>query len=232
MPVIASADDACPTRRRASSNGTGFWLTSYIGANRYTAGADASAEPGAIYPVAFLVEQDADAVVGAHYHQADQFQVMVAGNGRLGTHGVAAAAVHFAGAWSPYGPLVAGDEGLQYFTLRNGWDPGARYMEFPDNRAARRSVPRRHREKVGEIASTADGLWARRYHIAAGESVAGPNPADGGGQFWLVLSGSLRHDGKTVPPRSCVFVHPEEPSLTVVAGAGGLDAMAMQFPRP
>ena len=59
MPVIASADDACPTRRRASSNGTGFWLTSYIGANRYTAGADASAQPGAIYPVAFLVEQDA-----------------------------------------------------------------------------------------------------------------------------------------------------------------------------
>ncbi|HEY2620091.1 MAG TPA: hypothetical protein VGI78_22300 [Acetobacteraceae bacterium] len=232
MPVIISADDAHPTRRRASSNGTGFWLTSYIGVNRYTASAETPPEPGAIYPMAFLVEQDPDAVVGAHYHQADQFQVMVAGNGRLGTHGVAAAAMHFAGAWSPYGPLAAGHDGLQYFTLRNGWDPGARYMEFPDNRAALRSVPRLHREVVGEIAPTADGLWARRYHIAAGESAAAPDAANGGGQFWLVLSGSLRHGGKTMPPRSCVFVHPEEAPLTVVAGADGLDAMAMQFPRP
>ena len=69
--------------------------------------------------------------------------------------------MHFAGAWSPYGPLAAGGDGLQYFTLRNGWDPGARYMEFPDNRAALRALPRRHREAVGEIAATADGLWTR-----------------------------------------------------------------------
>ncbi len=27
--------------------------------------------------MAFLVEQDADAVVGAHYHQADRFQVIM-----------------------------------------------------------------------------------------------------------------------------------------------------------
>ena len=53
-----------------------------------------------MYPMAFLVEQDADAVVGAHYHQADQFQVVVGGSGRLGAHGVAAGAVHFAGAWT------------------------------------------------------------------------------------------------------------------------------------
>ena len=43
-----------------------------------------------MYPMAFLVEQDPGAVVGAHYHQADQFQVMVGGSGRLGTHDVAA----------------------------------------------------------------------------------------------------------------------------------------------
>jgi hypothetical protein len=231
MPVIVSADDARPTRRRASSNGTGFWLTSYIGANRYTAGAETPPEPGTIYPMAFLVEQDPDAVVRAHYHQADQFQLIVGGSGRLGRHDVAAPDVHFAAAWSPYGPLAAGDAGLQYFTLRNGWDPGAHYMEFPDNRAVLRSVPRVHREAVGEITPTADGQWARRFHIAAGESVAAPDPADGAGQFWLVLSGSLRHDDRTLPPRSCAFVYPNEEPLTAVAGPDGLEAMAMQFPR-
>ena len=145
MPVIASAEDACPSRRRASSNGADFWLTSYIGANRYTSDAETSPEPGTIYPMAFLVEQDAGAIVGAHYHQADQFQVIVGGAGRLGHHDIGAPTVHFAGAWSPYGPLSAGSDGLQYFTLRNGWDPGARYMEFAGNRAStpmNRRLPR------------------------------------------------------------------------------------------
>ena len=230
MPMIASADNARTTRRRANSNGTGFWLSTYVGANRYTPGAEAPPGQGAIYPMAFLVEQDPGAVVGAHYHQVDQFQVIVGGNGRLGTHDVTTAGVHFAGAWSPYGPLTASAEGLQYFTLRNGWDPGARYMEFPDNRAALRALSRRHREAVGAIAPTVDGLWTRRYDIAAGEGVTAPDPAAGGGQFWLVLRGSLRHDGRTLPPRSCVFVHPEDGSFAAVAGADGLEAIAMQFP--
>lgn len=231
MPVIASADDAQPTRRRANSNGTGFWLTSYIGANRYTATAGTPPASSALYPMAFLVEQDPGAVVGAHYHQADQFQVMVGGSGRLGIHDVAASAIHFAGAWSPYGPVAAGRDGLQYFTLRNGWDTGARYMEFPDNRAALRSMSRRHREAVGTITPAGDGLWTRCLDVAAGDCLAGSDPASGGGQFWLVLAGSMRHDARTLSPRSCLFVHPEEAPLTAVAGADGLKAMAMQFPR-
>jgi hypothetical protein len=182
--------------------------------------------------MAFLVEQDADAVVGAHYHQADQFQVVVGGSGRLGTHDVAEGAVHFAGAWTAYGPLAAGGDGLHYFTLRNGWDPGARYMEFPDNRATLRSLPRRHREMVGEIASGADGLCAHRHDIAAGDGMTGPDPASGGGQFWLVLAGSMLCDGVALPPLSCVFVSPDEAPFTTVAGTDGLLVLALQYPHP
>jgi hypothetical protein len=231
MPVTASADDVRPTRRRASSNGAEFWLTSYIGANRYTPCSGEPPAPEAIYPMAFLVEQDPGSIVGAHYHQADQFQVVVSGAGRLGHHELAAVSVHFAGAWSPYGPLRAGAEGLQYFTLRNGWDSGARYMEFPENRAALRTVSRRHRELVGEIEPAADGLCARRHCLAAGCSVAGPHPATGAGQFWVVLSGSLLCNGTALPPRSCVFVSPDDPAFSGVAGVDGLDVLAMQFPR-
>jgi hypothetical protein len=230
MPVIASADDVRPTRRRASSNGTGFWLTTYIGANRYVQAADTPPAPGVAYPMAFLVEQDAGAVVGAHYHQADQFQVMVGGGGRLGRHDVAAADVHFAGARSPYGPLAAGDEGLCYFTLRNGWDPGARYMEFADNRAALRAVPRKHREAVGAIETAPDGLCVRQCDVAAGRRVAGPDPANGGGQFWLVLTGSLIRGGDALPMRSCVFVYPNEPHFSAVAGDAGVTVLMLQFP--
>jgi hypothetical protein len=231
MPVIASAEDVRPARQRASSNGTGFWLTTYIGANRYSAGGNAPPPPGDVYPMAFLVEQDANAVVGAHYHQADQFQVIVGGSGRLGRHDVGTTDVHFAGAWSPYGPLSSGVAGLEYFTLRNGWDPGARYMEFPDNRAALRLLPRRHREAVGETAPAADGLSARRLRLGPGESVTGAEPSGGAGQFWLVLAGSMTCQGTVLPARSCVFVFPEEARFTAAPGPDGLDVLAMQFPR-
>jgi hypothetical protein len=169
--------------------------------------------------------------VGAHYHQADQFQVIVGGAGRLGTHDVTAGDVHFAGAWTAYGPLRAGGGGLQYFTLRNGWDPGARYMEFPDNRATLRRLPRRHREAVGEIAPDADGLCTRRYRLAAGEAVTGPDPGAGGGQFWLLVSGTMTRDGTHLPARSCAFVHPQDAPFNAVAGVDGLELLLLQFPR-
>jgi hypothetical protein len=222
--IIASAEDAHPTRRRASSNGTGFWLTTYIGANRYTRGDDTPPEPGTIYPMAFLVEQDPKAVVGAHYHQADQFQVMVDGSGRLGRHDVASGDVHFAGARSAYGPLAAGTAGLTYFTLRNGWDPGARYMEFPDNRAALRALPRRHREQVGLIEGS------RRFSLTTGERIEGPAPSLSAGQFWLVLSGNLQCDDRTLPQRSCVFLHPHDPPFTAHATTDA-SVLLLQFPK-
>ena len=231
MPVIASAEDARATRRRASSNGTPFWLTSYIGANRYSQGSGEPPTPGTIYPMAFLVEQDPDAVVGAHYHQADQFQVMVGGAGRLGTHDVTEGAVHFAGAWTAYGPLTAGHVGLHYFTLRNGWDPGARYMALADNRASLRSLPRRHREAVGEVAAAPDGLCTRRYQLDAGSTIEGPSPVASGGQFWLVLAGSMLHDATSLPPRSCVFVYPHEAAFTAFVGLDGVTVLMLQFPK-
>lgn len=231
MPVTACADDARPSRRRANSNGADFWLTSYIGANRYAASAGDPPAPGSIYPMAFLVEQDAGSVVGAHYHQADQFQVVVGGTGRLGRHDVAPGAIHYAGAWSPYGPLAAGSNGLQYFTLRNGWDPGARYMEFADNRAALRATARHHREATGDSMSTEDGLCAQHHILAPREQVTGPEPSTGAGQFWLVLSGNLLCEGRELPVRSCVFVDPNEPPLTAIAGATGLRVLTVQYPR-
>ncbi len=242
MPVTAAAEAALATRRRAVSAGAGFWHTTFIGANRYRPDAAPPPAPDAIYPVAFLVEQDAGAIVGAHFHQADQFQVMLRGGGRLGTHDAGPIAVHFAGAFSAYGPIRAGAEGLHYFTLRNGWDPGARYMpgaraDLPRSRRHRMALagplPERSGEAIGRetvLGPEPDGLATWRWRLSEGAQLDGPDPADGRGQFWLVLAGALWR-GETLGPRSCVFVGPEEPGLIGTAGAGGLDVLAMQFPR-
>ncbi len=243
MPVTATTDDALATRRRAVSKDATFWHTSFIGANRYGPASAQSSDPGAVYPVAFLVEQDPDVTVGAHFHQSDQFQVVVQGAGRLGTHAVAPIAIHFTAAFSPYGPIRAGAEGISYFTLRNGWDPGARYM--PGARADL-PRPRRHREAMAGpltavdalaagresiLGPEPDGLAAWRWRLLEDARLEGPDPQAGRGQFWLVLGGTLMRDGQALGRHACVFIGGDEPALVAAAGAGGLDLLVMQFPH-
>src|SRR6201994_1706941 len=144
MILTAKSDVQRETRRRRTGNG---WHTTFIGENRNTLKqGQAAPEAGVLYPMAFLVEKDPHAVVKPHFHQADQYQVVVQGGGRLGTHDVASVAVHYTDAFSAYGPIIAADEGISWFTLRNAWDPGARYM--PASRRQLREARARfqHRE--------------------------------------------------------------------------------------
>src|ERR1700722_3409823 len=137
MILTANSEVARQTARRKTGNG---WLTTFIGRNRNTLPeGEAPPEAGTLYPMAFLVEKDPHAVVKPHFHQADQYQVVVQGGGRLGQHDVGTVGVHYTDAWSAYGPIVAADDGISWFTLRNAWDPGARYMptEREQLRAAR-----------------------------------------------------------------------------------------------
>ena len=251
--MIYTADSivAQQTNRRRTGNG---WNTSYIGKNRTTLPAGEAPPPGDIvYPMAFLVEKDAAAIVKPHFHSADQYQVVVQGGGRLGVHDVASVAVHYTDAWSAYGPIVAADEGISWFTLRNTWDPGARYM--PAERQALREARARfqHREStcgplaalsdaelaaLSDVSGTAlieqtkDGLGTWRYTVKPGGIARGPDPSTGGGQFWLVTSG-MAHvpGGALLPPNSTVFIGPDDAALAMTAGAMGADLLCMQFPK-
>src|SRR5678816_3651970 len=69
-------------------------------------------------PTVFLVEQAPNVSLRTHFHRQNQFQIFVRGSGTIGRHPLGPLMVHYAGAYSGYGPLVAGPEGLAYFTLR------------------------------------------------------------------------------------------------------------------
>jgi hypothetical protein len=254
MPLIASAETARVNRRRGSApDGVTFWHTLYLGTTRYNM-APGTPDPAAdaLFPMAFLVEQDPGSTANAHYHQQDQFQLVVGGHGTLGLHEIRPTTVHFTGAHTAYGPIKASKtEGVWYFTLRNGFDPGARFMTMPENRIALRTIPdRKHRESVagplpaptvartGAPVGTAetllgpdpDGMTAWRYHLGPGETVTGPDPAKGRGQYWVVTSGSLTHNGENLPELSCAFVYPDDRPFAGTAGSQGLEVIAMQFP--
>ena len=246
MTMIASAEQARTNRRRGSApDGVTFWHTLYLGTSRYNM-APGTPDPAAdaLFPMAFLVEQDPGSTANAHYHQQDQFQLVVGGYGTLGLHDVRPVTVHFTGAHTAYGPIRASqDEGVWYFTLRNGFDPGARFMTMPENRVALRTVPgRTHRESVaGPLSAPTlpaetllgpepDGMAAWRYTLEPGETVDGPNPASGRGQYWVVTSGSMIRDLETLPKLSCAFVFPDDAPFQAKAGVDGLEVVAMQFP--
>jgi hypothetical protein len=250
--VVLTADSilARSTRRRQTSTG---WNTAYIGANRYTLPPDEKPPADdALHPMAFLVEKGPGAVTRPHFHQADQFQVVVAGRGMLGDHEFSDGAVHYTDAYSAYGPIVAGKSGIWWFTLRNRWDPGARYM--PAEREVLNAARDRHQHwelttevmpaaLLGELCEATavscrplleaeDGLAGWRYRIPPCTAIAGRAPRTGGGQFWLVLAGDAAVDGgDPLPANSCIFVGPEDPAFARASGPVGAELLCLQFRR-
>ena len=75
MILTANSEVARQTTRRKTGNG---WNTAFIGENRNTLKEGAAPpDAGVLYPMAFLVEKEPHAVVKPHFHQADQYQVIV-----------------------------------------------------------------------------------------------------------------------------------------------------------
>jgi hypothetical protein len=237
-------------------NGTDTWLSGYIGLNpaerRATGRADepAPAGDGDLYPVAYLVEQAPQSLIIGHYHRADQFQVFVAGEGSFGRKPLSGISVHYAGAFTPYAPITSGDGTLEYFTLRNGWDPGARWMpQFRDELKAQRdrlphdalgpvAMPAASVQPAGDvavqqvIAPEASGMGAWAYTMPAGGSVEGPDPGSGRGQYWLVLQGRCTaRGGQTLAACDLLFVPPDETAVQITADADSTVVLAMQFAR-
>lgn len=218
--VGSEANAAQPRSHHAFPSGLRTWVTRYF-----------ERDVDDLHANAFLVEQEAGCLGGAHFHASDQFQVVVAGAGLYGKTPVQRYSVHYAGAYSPYGPIRTGDQNLVWYTLRNGTDPGG-IKWMPASRDVLRAGKRKPRVVLGEpgIELQADGLGAWRHVLAAGERVSGVAPASGRGQYWIVLDGWGTIAGHELAAGSLLFVSPDEPSIDARAGADGVEILALQFP--
>ena len=205
-------------------------------------------------PQAYLVEIGIPNIeVETHFHRTDEFQVVLSEGFRLGNEAVESVAVHYAESFKPYGPLVGDERMLSFFVLRAYSENGDFVM--PDARSTLQTAlatlglsKRRGRiaasglkeggsepvEVTGSVPILPpedDGLAALTIRIMSGGTMEGPDPAAGGGQFYIVINGHWNHNGATLGPRSIVWVAADDPAPELQAGSTGLGAVIVQFPR-
>ncbi len=197
---------------------------------------------------AWLLDSTPQRVLRAHFHEVDQFQVIVNGNGLMGKHKAVPGMVHFSRAHTPYGPVIWGDEGMGLLTIRARPDTpgGAKYM--PELRDKLRSTPRKafqvshvvsppetlsgdvHMEAIPDMHDDS-GLAAHAITLKPGATTLAPDPSKSSSQWILIMQGSLVYQGKTYPAFSIAEVSPDEKAFPLEAGADGLHSIVLSFSR-
>lgn len=245
-------DFVCSTQAYASrqklinpNSGAYRWRTPFLGAG--------TRDPAEVReaPMGFLIEMTPESVLPPHFHPVDQFQVFTSGNGKLGKHDAAPLSIHYADHHTAYGPITAGPQGIAYFTLRARNDargmflhkPGARAQLQPSKRRFRmvenitRAVPPVLAELETPLCDTlladadGDGLSCFMLRIGANMAAVGPDPSNCGGQFYLIIGGSLQHQNYALGADSMLFAYVHESAPALRAGAAGCEILVLQFPK-
>lgn len=246
MISFASHDAVKDSRTEGTVSGGGVtFRTSYL-----TPEFPADGEGVFPLPQAFSIFQTPESVSLPHFHDEDQFQIIPQGGGTLGRHAVGALSIHYTNRQTAYGPIVAGEEGLTYFTLRQVATKGIWYLKDDNAREKLdRTLPKRQ-ATVGPVKTTSaealrglsaaetealiepheDGLGAWMVRVPAGATIASPVHPAGTGRYFLVIGGSMRLQGQDLDVRSTAFVSHDEKDFNITAGAEGLEVLVLQYP--
>jgi rubredoxin len=238
MALVVAGDDLEPDQKLNNPRSKpGSAHTDFIKSSKDTPNA----------PSAYLVEHAPGRLSSVHYHEHDQFQIVVNGSGKIGRHEMTPYTVHFARAHTPYGPLQAdASTGWAFMTLRARYDAGAQHL--PAALAKLKQVTDRQPWQISqkvEFPSSGSGvamhdipgirdtqgLFACALTLAPNAEMTAPAAAGGDGQFILVVKGSLLHDHRQCNAMAVIYVSAEESSYTLRAGAQGLEALILNFPR-
>lgn len=197
-------------------------------------------------PQVYLGEQlDAGSELFAHFHDVDQFQVVVRGSGRFGRVPVRPITVQYADAFAPYGPIVAAEQGIGFFVFRRcaatgGWrmpghakmipKPVGRrfFIELADAESRPKNGEASHEVQRG---GDEDGLAIELIRMGPFATFCSPK-GHAGEQHLLVCAGSLDRAGTRLPPLSALVPDPNEHAPTLAATEEGAVLLVLKFPRP
>lgn len=205
----------------------------------------ASGQEGVVTPSMFLVEQDPGSVLRTHYHRQNQFQLFVRGSGNIGPHALSPYTLHYAGAYTGYGPITAGPEGLAYFTIRATFDSGAGFV--PEALGSMLRGPRKQAtagpfmiggasdlaQQANEITrelmgSDQDDLHAQRHLLPPTRDSSIASRA--AGVFGMILRGDLQVAGERLREWESFYLSPDEAPATVTSGTDGCEFITLRMP--
>jgi rubredoxin len=239
MSLVLAMDDVKPDQvtRKGIAGSTGLTTTTFF----------RSSPDSQDSPTVFVARQDPGFKNSIHYHAVDEFQIIVEGKGKFGRHDVSPYHVHFARAYTPYGPLLPGQEtGWAFMTLRAHYDPGAQHL--PATQEKLKQIPDRRPWQITkqitfpaqgpgislqEVPGIKDdqGLFACSLTMAPNTRTVAPDPSGGDGQFVVVVKGSLVHGDREHKALTAVHVRPEEAAFQIHAGAQGLEGLILNLPQ-
>ena len=216
---------------------------SYFKAEWMESGTDPS-----LSPTVALIEQPPNSVLVPHFHRQNQFQLFVDGSGSIGPTALSPLTIHYAGAYTGYGPVVAGPEGFKYFTMRSVSETGL--VPISDAREKMLRGPKRHAQcgpidisseavllALTDVKSEAlipladDGLGAEVIHLPGALKLLPQRLAASAGFFLVVLAGTLIYADAQLGAFENVFVSADEILPVFAAGKGGLQVLVLHLPR-
>jgi len=226
-----------PEETRLEINGAApgdrYVVNSYLGS-------PTEVRPGA---QAFLVRQEKP-LLRPHFHEVDQFQVVMDGVGELGGDDALPGLIHYTDAYTAYGPIRTNPAvgTLTYLTLRRHAAVGANFM--PESRVKRREAGGGGEHFVvqlgalpgemsatAELARTARGAVAFEARAAPGEKLGLPAGGEGQEGYAVVFDGGIHVGGRDVEKGGLVwFTGPGELALARATAHGSTVAVLLFAP--
>ncbi len=206
-----------------------------------------SGEGPGIAPTVFLAEQPPHYHFPPHFHRVNQFQLFVDGDGTLGRTAVRPLVVHYAGAYTGYGPIVSGDNWLKYFTVRAQFETGNVPLERARTEMLRGPKRHAHTDPVAlrsEAAISAltdavtttlmapgdDGLGASLVGLGRNAGYPVRHLDASVGQFVFVMGGALHCGENTLEKWEPLYI-PHGESAALRAGPAGAEILVLSMPE-
>jgi len=199
-------------------------------------------------PQSYLIKQLPNITNPTHFHVQNQFQVFIEGAGSFGPHVINPYIVHYAGAYTGYGPILAGPSGLSYLTLRAQHDPGAKFL--PEKIDLLMRGPKHHytsKQFLPSSPESMNNLGAAELNWDAKEIDTGLSigllkmPArtsyqyilgeHSDGVFLVVINGSIDADGQTLGVHKNVYVPAKETSFEITTTNSYAEILVLQMPE-
>lgn len=237
MIIVGTQQTAASNRTfYERENGHQYWRSDYF----------ESPDGAKCSPQAYLIEQPATIANPTHFHIQNQFQLFTAGEGVIGRSPIKPLLIHYAGAYTGYGPITSGAQTLNYITFRAMRDPGAKFL--PEAAHEFKKGPKRHityslslmlPEQRENLTRTeldwihppeADGLAIGIVRQPPLTTYRITHTSGSIGCFMVVIQGGIRCGNRQISVLEHVFISSDTSEIEYSCGTESAELLMLHFP--